>query len=180
MNISDEIMAYQEALGLETISTGGGFDYVYATAGQGLGRGGVKVELLLTAMDDGGLSPSDLHEQACVVVYTDDESWMEGAQHYFKTAQQAMDFMKTYSESHAETWLAPDAANLYSLKLTADEMTVILTTLKDGVGMRRLEAEKTVEREGVYGDQQHADRHEALQRAIEATNTFTEARNKAL
>ena len=68
----------------------------------------------------------------------------------------------------------------HSIELTADEMTIILTTLKDGVGLRRREAEKPVLLEGVAGDMQHADRHEALQRAIEATNTFTEARNKAL
>ena len=68
----------------------------------------------------------------------------------------------------------------HQLELTADQMTIILTTLKDGVELRGCYAEKPVMLPGVAGDMQHADRQEALQRAIEARNIFTQARGDAM
>lgn len=85
-NVSKEVGKYAENLGLECVSTGGGFDFVFRSFGS---------TAQATLTDECGRSPISLDDRCSVLIHLGDAStpvpWIEFR---FKDAREAMKWMK--------------------------------------------------------------------------------------
>lgn len=92
MNIPKDIQDKAETLGLELVSTGGGFDYVFKDLGVNE-KNGDPCQAIVCAWNDAG-SPQGLKDKACINVYFD-ENWTDWISIPFKTANDALVAMAT-------------------------------------------------------------------------------------
>jgi len=89
MNMPKAIQDEAERLGLSTISTGGGFDYVSKTFDST--EFACEVEMTLMAVDGPG-GPDSIREP-CVVTVWRDHGWDSGVSVRFPDCRKAMRFM---------------------------------------------------------------------------------------
>ena len=87
MNISQDIQDWAEHLGLDLLSTGGGFDYVFRK----LADGDKECDVIVVCRERDG-SPVDLDEPACLNFYLD-ENWTDYISIPFRSARAAMTAM---------------------------------------------------------------------------------------
>jgi len=104
VNIADKILDYAESLGLDTVATGGGCDYVIRTVDMPvdvtvsavLQRLNRHIDMVLVSAADAGCSPERLGEPSCVNLwfYRGVEAmWCNGLSIKFNSARKAMKFM---------------------------------------------------------------------------------------
>lgn len=96
-NISEEIIAEAERLGLDAMSTGGGFDYVFRTIGKN--EDGSKRFALLCAANDSG-SPDRLSDKVDVQIILVEE-WNNAVAIPVRTAKEGMALMAKMYDPYA-------------------------------------------------------------------------------
>jgi hypothetical protein len=87
-NIAREVVEMADKYGLDFMSTGGGFDYVFKKTG----KNDYNVAILCDNIAGG--SPENINNNCSVNIYID-ENWINGVEIIFPNCKRAMEFMQS-------------------------------------------------------------------------------------